>query len=245
MTNQAVAAPADSGMYEPAYQQAMFDEMQGTYELVSTVCSFGFNRRWRRQLAGRMRFERGGRSLDLMCGAGEAWCYLLRAAAGNQQLVALDFSSEMLRQAGARQRSISQPVHLLAADGLTSGLAAGSFDRVYCAYGVKTLSEGQAREFAGEAHRLLRPGGTLGLVEVTLPRFLPSRLPYYFYLRWAIPLVGRLFLGDPQGYRMLATYLEHFQTCDRLVLTLTEAGFEVCKRSLFWGCATMLVATRR
>jgi ubiquinone/menaquinone biosynthesis C-methylase UbiE len=72
-----------SDIYDTTFQQALFDEMQSTYEVVSTLCSFGFNRRWRRQLVRRLHLDPGLWMCDLMAGSGETWAYLLPLVGAN------------------------------------------------------------------------------------------------------------------------------------------------------------------
>ena len=63
--------------------------MQSTYECVSTITSFGFNRRWRRQLTDMMGLRRGLQVSDLMTGSGETWMYVLPKIGDSGTLTAL------------------------------------------------------------------------------------------------------------------------------------------------------------
>jgi demethylmenaquinone methyltransferase/2-methoxy-6-polyprenyl-1,4-benzoquinol methylase len=59
-----------------------------------------------------------------------------------------------------------------------------------------------------------------------------------FYLKWLIPLVGRLLLGNPDSYRMLGVYTQAFDNAMHFAACLREAGLEVAPVSYFFGCAT-------
>jgi demethylmenaquinone methyltransferase/2-methoxy-6-polyprenyl-1,4-benzoquinol methylase len=75
-------------------------------------------------------------------------------------------------------------------------------------------------------------------VEISLP---PARLlrgAYLLYLQRVIPLVGRLFLGNPDNYRMLGHYTRGFGDCAEFARMLGEAGLEVRHHAYFFGCAT-------
>jgi demethylmenaquinone methyltransferase/2-methoxy-6-polyprenyl-1,4-benzoquinol methylase len=61
-----------------------------------------------------------------------------------------------------------------------------------------------------------------------------------FYLRYIIPLIGRIFLGNPDNYRMLGIYTERFNNCSGMADALKHAGLEVEYRSFFFGCASGL-----
>jgi demethylmenaquinone methyltransferase/2-methoxy-6-polyprenyl-1,4-benzoquinol methylase len=59
-----------------------------------------------------------------------------------------------------------------------------------------------------------------------------------FYLKWLIPLVGRLLLGNPESYRMLGVYTQAFDNATHFACCLREAGLAVVPVSYFFGCAT-------
>jgi ubiquinone/menaquinone biosynthesis methyltransferase len=234
-----------SNIYDTTFQQALFDEMQDTYEVVSTLCSFGFNRRWRRQLVQRLNLDPGMWMCDLMAGSGETWAYLLPQVGANGQLFAVDFSTSMVAQAETRKRRLRHPaIHILKENALDNSLDANTMDAVLCVYGTKTLADDDMERFVGEVKRLLKPGGVFGLVEVSVPRWLPLRLLYLFYLRSVVPFVGKLFLGNPDNYRMLSRYTERFDNCSRLAASFARAGFDVQYHSFFWGCATAITGVK-
>ena len=70
------------------------------------------------------------------------------------------------------------------------------------------------------------------------------RVPFLFYLNHIVPLLGRLFLGNPENYRMLGVYTTAFRDCDHAYSLFAAAGLEVKKRSYFFGCATGIVGCK-
>jgi demethylmenaquinone methyltransferase/2-methoxy-6-polyprenyl-1,4-benzoquinol methylase len=229
-------------IYQADFLKTLFDEMQTTYERVSTLTSFGFNRRWRRQLVNHMYLQSGMRIGDLMAGGGESWVYILPRIGEAGSLTAVDFSRSMIQQAYQRQQTLpTQNVHVLHEDALCSSIPSGSLEAIVCFYGVKTLSDEQYRLFVHEIRRILKAGGSFGLVEVSVPTFMLLRLPYMFYMKQIVPLIGKLLLGNPDNYRMLGVYMERFKNCQRLGRLFGESGFDVRYQCFFWGCATALV----
>jgi demethylmenaquinone methyltransferase/2-methoxy-6-polyprenyl-1,4-benzoquinol methylase len=234
-----------STIYDEAFQRRLFDEMQGTYETVCTITSFGFNRRWRKQLLSRMKIGQGMTVCDLMSGAGETWPYILPRIGRYGSLLAVDFSHNMTRAACKRRsKSPNRNITIREEDVLRSSVPPASIDALVCAYGVKTLSPEANRRFACEIKRILKAGGRFGIVEVSLPKLDLLRIPYLFYLRHVVPIVGRLLLGNPGNYRMLSTYVTGFHDCHSLGRILAADGLEVSYHSFFWGCATALVGRK-
>ena len=65
-----------------------------------------------------------------------------------------------------------------------------------------------------------------------------------FYLENIIPMIGRLFMGNPENYRMLNVYTEAFENCQSTATAFRAAGLETSVRIFFFGCATGLVGRK-
>lgn len=116
-----------------------------------------------RRLMDRLQLERGARVADLGCGVGSATRYLARAA--GCEVVGLDRDPEMLRRAREATPPAAYPgVSWLQADATSTGLPDGSFDRVLIQSLACFVDKGA---LFGEVFRLLRPGGLVGINEVT------------------------------------------------------------------------------
>jgi ubiquinone/menaquinone biosynthesis methyltransferase len=238
-----LAPPAN--IYDAAFLRGLFDEMQTSYELVSNISSFGFNRRWRRQLTELIDLRPGMRIADLMAGGGETWMYVLPRISPAGELLAVDFSAVMAGSARERARKLQgHAIEVREEDALRSSIQPSSLDAVVCSYGVKTLSVADEELFVREVERVLRPGGVFGLVEVSVPENRLLRLPYLFYLGRVVPLIGILLLGNPANYRMLGNYTRRFERCRRLEAHFAASGFEVHYYSFFGGCASAVVGMK-
>lgn len=225
--------------YDPTFVRDLFDEMSGTYGLTNTISSFGFCRRWRRQCVELAEIRPGMVVYDLMTGMGECWDFVRARLAGRGSLVALDFSAAMCAQAREKAAGVTEvPVEVLEQDMLANSIPEESADCVVSVFGLKTFSHEQQRVLAGEVARILRPGGTFALAEISVPPSRVLRAPYFAYLHYCIPPIGRVFMGNPDNYRMLGVYTEAFESCAAFQEMLLEAGLESRLESLFFGCAT-------
>lgn len=232
-------------IYDPRVVRALFDGMAATYGLTNYLSSFGFTERWRRRCVGELRW--GGETsvgLDLMSGMGEAWGLIHDR--GPVRLSGVDLSSEMV--ARARERLREHPewnVVVREEDVLDNELPSDSADFIISTFGLKTFHRRQYPALAGEVARLLRPGGQVAMVEISVPRARWLRAPYMFYLKRAIPLIGRAFAGNSDDYRMLGRYTAQFGDCGDFAAALRQAGLEVEVRLYFSGCATCIVGRSR
>lgn len=226
-------------IYSAPFVRTLFDEMARTYGITNLISSFGFCRHWRHQCVAQVMLQPGMTVCDFMTGMGECWSPIVSALQGQGSLFAVDFAPQMCRRAQANRRHLPMlPITVLEADALTSALAAGSIDCVIATFGLKTLNDEQKGRFAHEIARVLKPNGVFSLLEISVPRQRLLRLPYMFYLKQIIPLIGKLLLGNPDNYRMLGIYTEQFQSCERMRYALLAAGLQVSVKSFFFGCAT-------
>lgn len=226
-------------IYDSRFVEALFDEMSTTYEAMNYATSFGFSLRWRRQFVARAAIPEGGAVCELMCGMGECWSAIAPRLGAGGRLTALDISAGMLGHASRRlPRHDGLSITLLKEDALSSSIPDASADCLLCAYGVKTFSPEQQRRLAAEIRRILKPGGSFSLVEVSKPAGWALEGLYMFYLKRVIPVIGRLMLGNPENYRMLGVYTENFGDCRALRDMLAAVGLEARFESYFFGCAT-------
>lgn len=232
-------------IYNTKYVEELFDEMSGSYEKVNYLTSFGFSKRWRTQFVKRADIKPGMSVCDLMCGMGECWSAIGKSLNNDGRLLALDLSGGMLR--GAYQRKDKFPRLQITIDkqnALENALADESFDCIVSAFGIKTFSDKQKEILASEIKRLLKPGGTVSLVEVSVPKAFLLKGLYMFYLKQIIPLLGSLFLGNPENYRMLGVYTEKFGSSRKMFEIMERQGFQAIYQDYFFGCASGLTGVK-
>ncbi len=211
--------------------------MSATYGFTNYVSSFGFTEKWRHRCIEQLpHHPRPMRGYDLMTGMGELWASLTPRFT-EAEVIGIDISPLMLAQAIRKIESYPYTITLLQTDVLSNDLPANSADFIISSFGLKTFSTHQLEQLAAEVDRLLKPGGVFSFVEISMPQ---NRIrPFYmFYLKRVIPLVGKLFQGDAENYRMLGVYTEKFRDCTVFCKLLKDKGLSVNLTSYFAGCAT-------
>lgn len=229
-----------SEIYDPRFVQQLFDAMSASYQRMNYITSFGFSARWRKQcIEALTALQPGDVVADLMTGMGENWQLILNRIGTTGTLLAVDFSEGMLRYAEREKARLPHyNIHILHEDVFTTSIPAHSADCVTIGFGLKTLSQAQLQELAQQVKRILKPTGCFSLVEISSPPHALLRFFYMIYLKRIIPILGWIFLGNPDTYRMLGMYTEQFGNAKQALAIFAKAGFTVEYKEYFYGCAT-------
>lgn len=228
-------------IYSPEYVRRLFDQMSGSYERMNYITSFGFSGRWRSQFLNVLRpLQPGAEIIDLLTGMGETWSAIRQKFPG-ANLTVLDFSEGMLKYAQQKSRKkFGNQITVIQQDVLQNQLPDDHFDIVTCAFGLKTFNAEQLAVLAAETRRILKPGGQFSFIEISQPKHPILKTLYMIYLKYAIPVLGRLLLGNPEEYRMLWQYTNSFGNARNAARIFEQAGLNTYFASYFFGCATGL-----
>jgi demethylmenaquinone methyltransferase/2-methoxy-6-polyprenyl-1,4-benzoquinol methylase len=211
----------------PARIGGMFDDITPTYDRLNLVMSASIDRRWRKRTLDELDIREGDKVLDIATGTGDM---ALQAISMRKcEIVGVDLSKNMLRTAldKWRARVKSDPYSVLQGDALHMPFKDGSFDRAMVAFGIRNMVD--IDQFLGEVHRVLRPGGRLAVVEMSVPRFPVIREVFLFYLTRIMPLIVRLQKGDASSYRYLCDSIITFPAPKVLEGKMEARGLRVLR----------------
>jgi demethylmenaquinone methyltransferase / 2-methoxy-6-polyprenyl-1,4-benzoquinol methylase len=227
----------------------MFDSIASRYDLLNHVLSFNVDRLWWRRAARRFRDMLGrpdAAVLDICCGTGDMTMALLRhRPRGARPILAADFARGMLAR-GARKFA-GRAVTVLEADALRLPLRDQSLDLIVTAFGFRNLANYEAglREF----HRVLKPGGQLGILEFSQPGGVLGKA-YAVYFRRVLPAIGRAICGPTPGniagpYNYLPESVGSFPPPPEMLARLGSTGFTGCAWQPYtFGIAGLYTAAR-
>jgi len=165
-----------------AHARELFAPLGPTYDRYARLLSFGQDPRWRRFLVSRIPAD-ATRVLDVATGTA-AVAIALKHANPERTVVGIDQSPEML--AVARRRA-GDAIELHEGSAESLPFPDAEFDALTFTYLLRYVDDPAAtmRELA----RVVRPGGTIAMLEFGLPRGLWRPL-WELYVRVGLPLAG-------------------------------------------------------
>ena len=225
----------ESGRLPAEGVQRMFDRIAPVYDVMNRVMTAGLDQRWRRATVQAAVHE-GDHVLDACCGTGDLAVAAWKAGAGH--VVGLDFSERMLDRA----RRKAPGLEWVQGDVLALPFEQASFDAAVVGFGVRNVEDLEAA--LKELRRVLRPGGRLGILEITTPRG-PLKPFYGLWFDRIVPLLGRVLPGG-KAYTYLPASVRRFPGAEDLAALIDESGFEGTQFRLFGGSIVALhTATAR
>lgn len=217
----------------------MFTEIAPRYDLLNHLLSLQLDRVWRSRTARRLRpiLQRSGAVvLDLCCGTGDLAMALSKE--GPARIVGADFAHTMLVRAKEKMATRS----FLEADALRLPFLDASFDLVTTAFGFRNLANYEMG--LREIQRVLKPGGTVAILEFMEP---PDGLLgnlYRWYFRSVLPKVGALISGNSAAYSYLPKSVSRFFQPKELAGLMATVGYDAVEFQA-WTMGTVALHTGR
>jgi demethylmenaquinone methyltransferase/2-methoxy-6-polyprenyl-1,4-benzoquinol methylase len=246
VANVAAPAPVKGTQPEGTHTEAdasrkvreMFTQIAPRYDLLNHLLSFQLDRLWRARAANCL-----GPILEGDLG-------IALAERFTPQVIGADFALPMLVRAkekcatlrGKNLVQLRRP-KFVAADALCLPFADSSFDLVTTAFGFRNLANYEAG--LREIQRVLKPGGTIAILEFTEP---PDGLLgnlYRWYFRTVLPRIGAAISGDSSAYTYLPKSVSRFFRPPELASLMSAVGYQsVAFKVWTFGSVALHTATR-
>ncbi len=241
----------------------MFDAIADRYDFLNHFLSAGLDKQWRRRAVDALQLTGHETVLDLCTGTADLALAAMSGGTGAKRIVGIDFSAAMLqigkekiRRAGPPRRiphagpavhcgtaALARSITLVRGDATRIPLGDASVDRTTIGFGIRNVDEPALA--CREIVRVLRPGGTLVILEFSLPRSATLRRFYLWYFKNILPVIGRLISKHPSAYTYLPESVQAFPTPEEFSQQLRDAGFGTVRAvPLAFGIVYMFVAMK-
>ncbi|MFT8243691.1 class I SAM-dependent methyltransferase [Roseomonas sp. BN140053] len=223
------------------FVRRLFDDTAPQYDRINAVFSLGTGAWYRRQALLRAGLRPGMRVLDVAVGTGLVAREAARVVGDPGAVTGLDPSRGMLAEARRQLPGI----------GLVQGRAEalplpdGSVDFLSMGYALRHVAELGAA-FA-EYRRVLRPGGTVLLLEIGRPEGRRAHAAARFYLGTVVPALCRLTAPRGRAGTLMQYYWDTIEACvpaDTILHHLAASGFEAVRCDTALGIFRAYTARR-
>ena len=221
--------------------RAMFASIAKRYDHGNQVLSMGLHHSWRKAAVRLSGVRPGERVLDCATGTGDLAFEFQHAVGPGGRVIGIDFCAEMLEIARAKGGHLGLPAQFEEADALRLPYADGSFDVASIAFGIRNVDD-PVRGVA-EMARVVRPGGSVAVLEFGQPGGALFGPAYRFYSAHVIPRIGGWLTGEPRAYEYLHRTSSAFPSGSAFVALMESTGrfSAVRSRSLTGGIACVYV----
>ena len=223
----------------------MFDRIAGFYDVMNSVMTAGLHHKWRRRAVDLARVGPGDRVLDVATGTGDLALELARRVAPGGEVVASDFSEEMLvraREKALRPPGSPVPITFEWANAMRLPYGDDEFATATVGFGARNFSD--LDRGLAEMARVVRPGGTVVVLEITTPTRPPLSGFYRLWFDRVVPLIGKV-AGDPQAYEYLPNSVKRFPAPAELAARMDACGLDVRYILTAGGIIALHVGTKR
>jgi len=225
--------------------QNMFDGIAPSYDKLNHIMSLGVDRLWRRRAVKELVDGSCQKILDVACGTGDSTIELAKRAGSGSVITGVDISAAMMEplMRKAAKACVHDRIHIKVADGADLPYADGSFHAVTCSFGIRNFEDKSKglREFL----RVLKPGGKMVILELSVPDNRRLRKWYDVYFMHIMPWMGGLVSGNKEAYRYLPASVKAFPAPESFCDMIRQAGFRGVRfRTLSLGLCRMYIAEK-
>jgi demethylmenaquinone methyltransferase/2-methoxy-6-polyprenyl-1,4-benzoquinol methylase len=203
----------------------VFSSVARRYDLMNDLMSGGMHRLWKDRFVARVKPRPGEAILDMAGGTGDV---AFRMAKRGAQVTVADINRDMLDVGTERARKRGLEGLVWAEENAEKlSFADSTFDAYTIAFGIRNVTDIPAA--LKQAHRVLRRGGRLFVLEFSTSEWPGFGQAYERYADKLIPKIGKAVAGDEESYRYLVESIRRFPKPDAFRDMITQAGFTNAK----------------
>ena len=222
----------------------MFGAIAHRYDLINNLLTLGIDRSWRTLTARQLIHHQviDGDVLDVCCGTGELSLAFVRQQQKSgieRTTYGIDFTPEMIEIAQKKGKNCPN-LHFSVGDALSLPFENDHFAIVAVAFGLRNLCDHQ--QGLAEMVRVCKPGGTIAVLDFSMPTLPILRHCYQFYFGTVLPRLGQWFAKNrDRAYNYLPESVLQFDKPEQLAEHLTQLGvIDVQIKPLTFGIATLI-----
>lgn len=201
----------------------MFDGISKSYDLLNRIITLGIDVIWRKRVVRLLKKEAPDTILDIATGTGDLVLALAKLNA--KKIIGLDISPGMLEigKQKVKNKKLDHRIKMQLGDSEALQFKNKTFDGVTIAFGVRNFEN--LNLGLQEIFRVLKPNGTLVVLETAVPKNPLLKGFYSFYTQKIMPFIGKLFSKDRSAYQYLSDSAAIFPCGEDFNNILRKNGF--------------------
>ena len=229
------------GESKKEFVRYIFNDISKTYDFLNHFLSFGIDIIWRKRFIKGLNISDNDIVLDVATGTGDIAFEIRKKY--KSKIIGLDLSVNMLEIAKQKAKNKKiEDIKFIEGDAENLPFEDNTFDKVLISYGLRNL--GNTEKGIEEFYRVLKPGGTVGVLEFFQPQSTIMSNLFKLYFNHILPWVASLF-SNSKAYRYLPESVENFITPNELSILFNKVGFQKIKsRNMSFGITTILNAQK-
>lgn len=222
----------------------LFDNIASDYDKLNHILSLNIDKGWRkRAVKETIDCAEPMQVLDVACGTGDFTIEIARKAAPGSRITGIDLSEGMMKIGREKIASADVDATLEYGDCEALTYADNSFDRITVGFGVRNFEHLELG--LREMYRVLKKGGKLVILELSIPSNSLIRWCYKLYFLKILPAIGGWVSGNRGAYNYLPASVLHFPAPDKFQAMMREAGFPIVEHKAFtFGICRMYIGKK-
>ncbi|MAV42810.1 MAG: bifunctional demethylmenaquinone methyltransferase/2-methoxy-6-polyprenyl-1,4-benzoquinol methylase UbiE [Flavobacteriaceae bacterium] len=233
----------NSDLSKKGQVEKMFNNISKEYDILNRVISFGIDVSWRKKIVKILKSKNPSTILDVATGTGDLAIAMVKTNA--QKIIGLDISKGMLDVGieKIKNRNLNNTIEMVIGDSENLKYENDFFDAVTVSFGVRNFESLDSG--LSEIFRVLKPNGSLVILETSNPTKFPFKQFYRFYSKFILPSIGKIFSKDKVAYNYLSESSAEFPYGEKFNNILKKIGFtNVVDFPQTFGVATIYVASK-
>jgi len=221
----------------------MFNNIASKYDFLNHFLSMGIDILWRKKAIRILKKENPQIILDVATGTGD---FAIEAVAtGAKKIIGVDIARDMFKigEQKVAKKNLSHIISFDYGDSENLQFDDNHFDAITVSFGVRNfenLNKGLA-----EMNRVLKPGGSLVVIEFSKPTTFPIKQLYNFYFKFILPTLGKLISKDQRAYTYLPESVEAFPFGQAFLDKMLSVNFRDVKNiPLTFGIASIYIGKK-
>ncbi len=221
----------------------MFNSIAGKYDFLNHFLSAGIDYSWRKKAIRILGIDNPQTILDVATGTGDLAIEAIKL--DPKKIVGIDIAEDMLAigRKKIKEKKLDHIISLEPGDAENLQFSDKTFDAVMVAFGVRNFEN--LEKGLSEMYRVTNKGGSVMILEFSMPTKFPVVQIYNFYFKYVLPFLGRIISKDKAAYSYLPESVSNFPAGEDFLKILKKTHYtDTRHRPLTFGIASIYIGKK-